>query len=190
MYLLEYCSYALAVIAIAIAVASVMDWQLVTRQHEKALFWFGFALLAIVIPYVKEVTFKGMRVVIGEMNEASQKLDYAAIIAKTLASGISATRLELIDGYRLLLTRLPEDSRKERVIRLSKLYITEMGIKVSQVKQWLNQLGIAIEVNEDLDDDYLDKLKNFQHDNDLVSDGIFGYQTYGKVKKLLSSKKY
>jgi hypothetical protein len=183
--ILEYISYGLAAIAVAVGLSSVFNLQCISKEHDKALLWFGFALLAILIPYVKEVTFKDLKVVIEKIDQASRRLDGAAITAEELSNRLNATRDELINGYQQLLRSLPEDERKERVIRLSKLYMSEMGIKVSTIKRWLIEIGKPIKhMNEELDDDYLYALRELQKANGLGDDGIFGYRTLNLLIKL------
>ena len=182
---LEYISYGLAATAVIIGLASVFQADIISQSHDKALLWFAFALLAILIPYIREITFKDLTVVIDKISSASQSLDDASLTLKELNYRLNTTRDELIDGYQELLHRLPENERKERVIKLSRLYIQEMGIDVSTVKKWLIEVGqpIAI-INESMDDEYFNALKNIQQENGLGDDGIFGYRTLNLLNKL------
>ena len=111
---LEWISYTLALIAVFIGLSAVFNVQYVSKEHDKALLWFGYALLAILFPYVKEITFKDLKVVISDIRKASDKIEGAAITAKDLANNLSETKNELINGYQELLRLLPEEKRKER----------------------------------------------------------------------------
>ncbi len=182
---LEYISYGLAATAVAIGLASVFKTDFISNAHDKALLWFGFALLAILIPYIREITFKDLKVVIDKLSAASQTLDGAAITVKELNNRLNATRDELIDGYQQLLGSLPEAERKQRVIKLSHLYLQEMGIDVVTVKQWLVEVGQPIShLDERLDDEYLSALTAIQQANGLGNDGIFGYRTLNLLNQL------
>ncbi|MBV6449091.1 peptidoglycan-binding protein [Nitrosomonas sp.] len=182
---LEYISYGLAGTAVIIGIISVFKTTFISETHDKALLWFGFALLAILIPYIREITFKDLKVVIDQISSASHTLDNAAITVKELNNRLTATRDELIDGYQELLHRLPEDQRKQRVIKLSRLYMQEMGMDVMTVKKWLIEVGQPItRLDEAMDDEYLNALRSVQRTNGLGDDGIFGYRTLNLLNQL------
>jgi putative peptidoglycan binding protein len=182
---LEKISYGLAGVAVIIGLASVFKADFICKAHDKALLWFAFALLAILIPYIREITFKDLKVVIDKINTASQNLDGAAITVKELNNRLNATRDELIDGYQELLRSLPEEERKKRVIRLSRLYLQEMGMDVTTVKKWLIEVGYPItNLDETMDDEYLTALRSTQQANCLGDDGIFGYRTLNLLNQL------
>ena len=182
---LEYISYGLAALAVIIGLASVFKTEFISKSHDKALLWFAFALLAILIPYIREITFKDLKVVIDKINSASQNMDGAAISVKELNNRLNATRDELIDGYQELLRSLPENERKSRVVRLSRLYLQEMGMDVTTVKKWMIEVGHPIaNLDETMDDAYLTVLRNIQQANGLGDDGIFGYRTLNLFNQL------
>ena len=182
---LEWISYTLALIAVFIGLSAVFNVQYVSKEHDKALLWFGYALLAILFPYVKEITFKDLKVVISDIRKASDKIEGAAITAKDLANNLSETKNELINGYQELLRLLPEEKRKERVRSLSALYLKELGISVLSVKKWLIEIGKPIKnLNDEMDDNYLSVLREFQKENNLGDDGIFGYRTLNVMLRL------
>jgi len=80
---------------------------------------------------------------------------------------------------------LPEDDRRQRVIKLSSLYIQEMGMDVTTVKKWLIEVGQPItNLDETMDDEYLNALRNVQQANGLGDDGIFGYRTLNLLSQL------
>ncbi len=182
---LEWISYTLALIAVFIGLSAVFNVQYVSKEHDKALLWFGYALLAILFPYVKEITFKDLKVVISDIRKASDKIEGAAITAKDLANNLSETKNELINGYQELLRLLPEEKRKERVRSLSALYLKELGITVLSVKKWLIEIGKPVKnLNDEMDDNYLSVLREFQKENNLGDDGIFGYRTLNVMLRL------
>ena len=176
--ILEWISYSLAIIAVFIGLSAVFNVQYVSKEHDKALFWFGYALVAILFPYIKVITFKDLNIVIDDIKEASRQIEGASITAKDLANNLSETKNELISGYQELLRLLPEEKRNERVRRLSALYLKELGVTVLSVKKWLVALGKPIKhLNDEMDDDYISVLREFQKENNLGDDGIFGYRT-------------
>lgn len=97
--ILEYMAYGIAFIAILVGLASVFESTLIAKNHDKAIYWFIFAILAILIPYVREITFKDMKVVIDKIDVATKTLDNASISVKELNNRINQTRDELIDEY-------------------------------------------------------------------------------------------
>jgi len=204
--LMEYLSYILAVLAAFIGVASifdqvsingkVIDLVNISGDHEKSLLWFAFALIAILVPYIRtlvpyiqEITYGDLNIVINKLNDASQLLEGAAISVKELDNRLNDTRNELINGYQELLRLLPEKESKKRVIRLSMLYLQEMGITIKTVKEWLVELGhIMPNMEEVMDDDYLHALRKLQQSHNLGDDGIFGYRTYNLILNLREGK--
>ena len=188
--ILEYISYILAAIAVLIGLISVFKTNFISNSHDKALLWFAFGLVAILFPYIREITFKDLKVVIDKINTASQKLDGATISVEELKSRLNATRDELIDGYQELLHRLPEEKRNERVIKLSGLYLKEMGTNVSTIKNWLVNFGYSIKnIDETMDSEYFNALRDFQQKHGLGDDGILGYRTFNLINELRESKK-
>lgn len=178
-------AYGVAFIAILVGLASVFESTLIAKNHDKAIYWFIFAMLAILIPYVREITFKDLKVVIDKIDVATKTLDDASISVKELNNRINQTRDELIDGYQLLLKMLPEEERKNRVIKLSKLYLREMGVEISTVKKWLVEMGQSLRsLDNTMDDEYLTAVKNIQQANGLGDDGIFGYRTLNLIYQL------
>ncbi len=187
---LEYISYGLALIAVIIGLVSVFKTDFISNAHDKALLWFAFSLLAILMPYIREITFKDLKLVINKIDAASERLDGAAISVKELNNRLNATRDELIAGYQELLHSLPEEERKVKVLRLSQLYLKEMGIDVKTIKKWLIEVGQTItKVNENMDDEYLAALKHIQQINGLGDDGIFGYRTLNLLNELRKNAK-
>ncbi len=187
--ILEWLSYCLACIAVLIGLSAVFNFPYISREHDKALLWFGFALLAILFPYVKEITFKDLKVVIADIKEVSKKIEGAAITAKDLAYNLSDTKNELISGYQELLRMLPEEKRNERIRRLSGMYLKELGISVLTVKKWLIDAGKPVQnLNDEIDDNYISVLREFQKENNLGDDGIFGYRTLNIILRLRGAK--
>jgi hypothetical protein len=193
----DYISYGLAFLAACIGFLSVFNTHIICQAHDKALLWFAFSLLAILVPYLKillpriqEITFKDLKIAINQINDASERLEGAAISVKELNNRLNATRDELINGYQELLRLLPEEERKKRVISLSKLYLNEMGVDIKTVKKWLVEIGQPVSTdNEAMNDEYLDSLKKLQKAYGLGDDGIFGYRTLRLINELRSKSK-
>lgn len=175
---LEVFTYLLATIAVLVGIASVLEVEKFETAHESALYWFAFALIAVLVPYIHEITFKDLKIVVDKISSASETLKGAAISVENLNIRLNDTRAELINGYQEMLNSLPKDERKKRVLKLSNLYLREMGTSVNTIKKWLLKAEYKIsKIDNNMDDEYLDALKRFQRNNNLVDDGIFGYQT-------------
>jgi hypothetical protein len=178
-----------------IGVVFLYNAPLVAAHHEKTLLWFALALLAFLIPYLNEVTFKDFKLTfqkyqeaLQQVTKATEKLEGIALTARELHYQVNATRRELIRGYREYLDTLPEEERNEKVIILSELYREEMGVEsIRRVKEWLNELGVSVRVNDNLDGDYINALKKFQAIHGLDADGIFGYFTYRMIQQVRST---
>jgi hypothetical protein len=187
---LEYISYGLAATAVIIGLLAVFrphfpNFIADADKHDNALMWFAFALLSIMIPYIKEITFRDLKIVVDKIGNASETLDGAAISVKELNNRINATRDELIDGYQELLRMLPEIERDRRVLKMSRLYLQEMGIEVETVKKWLIEVHQPISnMDSSLDEEYLKALRAIQEAHGLGNDGIFGYRTLNLINQL------
>ncbi len=181
---LEYASYAMALFSVIIGSVAVFKPDM-PDHFDKALLWFVFALAAIMIPYIKEISFDKLKIIIGQIEQVSKTLEGAALTSKELVNRLNKTRDELIDGYQELLRLLPEEERNRRVLTLSRLYLDEMGIRASTVKAWLVELGLyGGSVDDELDDAYLEALRTLQTRHGLGDDGIFGYRTLDLIIRL------
>lgn len=190
-WIIEYISYSLAAISVVIGMATIVGGvDCKADLHTKALLWFGFGLLAVLVPYVKEITFKDLKLVIDQIDRASQRLEGVSITAEELNNRLGATKDELVNGYQELLRLLPEDKRKQRVVNLSKLYMQEMQLEVLTVKKWLVEIGRPVKkIDNEIDDDYLSTLSELQKANGLGDDGIFGYRTLNLIMNLRRAHK-
>ena len=80
---------------------------------------------------------------------------------------------------------MPKDKRNQRVVKLSKLYLQIMGMNVTIVKKWLIEIGQPmVNLDETMDDDYLNALRITQQANGIGDDGIFGYRTLSLLNQL------
>ena len=69
------------------------------------------------------------------------------------------------------------------------MYLSEIGIQVSTVKKWLIELGKPIsKIDEEINDEYINILREIQIENGLGNDGIFGYRTLNKLNELRQKK--
>lgn len=187
---LRYGSSALAVFALAVGILSLFKGlNIFVDHHEKAVLWFGLAVVAILVPYIKEITFKDLRVVIDDLKEAKKSLDATTLTSRLLHARLTATRNELIHGYQIYLDSLPPDQKNLKVIEMSKLYIHEMGLDIKKVKEWLAKLDYEVGApDNEITQLYIETIRKFQQEYGLGDDGIFGYRTYDKLCQVLKEK--
>lgn len=187
---LRYGSSALAIFAFIVGVLTLIKGvDIFVEKHEKAVIWFGLAVVAVLIPYIKEITIKDLKVVIQDLKEAKQSLDATNLTSRQLQSRLTATRSELINGYQIYLQKLPPEKKDQKIIEMSRLYIEEMGLDIEKVKNWFKELGYQVgELDDEITQVYIDSIKNFQIKYKLGDDGIFGYRTYDKICQVIKKK--
>lgn len=186
--ILRYGSTFLAILAFLIGLLTLIKGlNIFTDHHERAVIWFGLAVVAILIPYIKEITIKDLKVVIQDLKEAKQSLDGARISATQLQDKLTETRNELIYGYQQFLEKIcSADECKERIKRMSQLYLNEMGMEVKTIKGWLKNLNYPVkDDSNEITDEYIEAIKKFQDKHQLGQDGIFGYRTLNKMYPII-----
>jgi len=152
---------------------------------ENAIYWFLLSLLAIIFPYISEITFKDFHVLFKEISENTQKLVTAKNQLELARFRFDKTREELILGYFKYLKSLPEEKQIERKIHLTKLYLEGMFLSERQLMEMLNNVSdVECEVAEHITVGTLKAIEQFQTNLGLIPDGVFGYQTYAKLLEL------
>ncbi|MBT3385523.1 MAG: peptidoglycan-binding protein [Prolixibacteraceae bacterium] len=187
---LRYGSSALAIFAFIVGILTLIEGvDIFVANHEKTVVWFGLAVVAILIPYIKEITIKDLKVVIKDLKEAKKSLDATNLTSRQLQLRLTATRSELINGYQIYLQNLKPEQKNKKVIEMSRLYIEEMGLDIKKIKDWLKQLGYeAGKMDNEITQIYINSIREFQIKNKLGDDGIFGYRTYDKICQLIKTK--
>lgn len=182
MRILKWGSIILAIFAIAVGVISLFFDTILGDEPDKAVIWFGLAIAAILIPFIREITIKDMKLVLRDLKEAKVSLDATTLTSQQLKSKLTPTRNELISVYQTYLSSLPEEEKEEKVKEMSFLYIEEMCLDVKKVKNWLKELNYFDgKLDRNLSTEYIKSVRNFQMKNGLGNDGIFGYRTYDKI---------
>lgn len=180
--LLKWGSIALSVFAVGVGIISLFFDEILGKNPDKAIYWFGLAVVAVLIPFIREITFKDIHVVLRDLKEAKISLDASSLTAKQLQSKLTPTRNELINIYQFYLSTLSKEEREEKVKEMSFLYIEEMCLDIKKIKNWLKELNYFDgNLDKDLSSEYIESVRNFQMKNGLGDDGIFGYRTYDKI---------
>jgi len=187
---LRYGASALAIFAFIVGILTLIKGvDIFVIDHQKAVIWFGLAVVAVLIPYIKEITIKDLKVVIQDLKEAKKSLDATTLTSRQLQARLTATRSELIHGYQIYLQKLPPEKREQKVGEMSRLYIDEMGLDVEKVKKWFIKLGYDVgKLDNEITPDYINSIKEFQTKYELGDDGIFGYRTYDKICQIIKLK--
>ena len=152
------------------------------EPSENTVYWFLLTLVALIFPYIREITFKDFSLLFREMKKSKQMLKTAKNELEETRLRFDKTREELVIGYFEYLKSLPEDIRIEKKIYLNKLYLEGMSLSEHDLMKALNSIsGIDCKVTDKLTADTLKTIEQFQTEFCLIPDGIFGYQTYGKL---------
>lgn len=187
---LKWGSIGLAFFAVAVGIISLFWDELLGANPDEAVIWFGLAVVAVLIPFIREITIKDIHLVLKDLEEAKEMLEATTITSRLLQDRITKTRQELIVGYNEYLKNLSPKEKEEKVFRMSQLYIDEMGLDVLKVKKWLTELDFEIDkMDNKINTNYIEILKSFQEESGLEKDGIFGYLSYEKMQKALEEKR-
>lgn len=177
--MLRWGSIGLAIFAIIVGIISLFWDNILGEEPDKAVIWFGLAVIAILVPFIREITIKDIHLVLKDLEEANKKLEATTLTSKLLHERLTATRAELIKGYQKYIDKLEEPEKTEKIIEMSKLYINEMGLDINKIKSWFNELGYETNPRKNISQQYINIIKDFQSkQTGLYPDGIFGYQTY------------
>lgn len=188
--ILKWGSISLSAFAVIIGIISLFFDNILGEEPDKAVIWFGLAVIAILIPFVREITIKDIHVVLKDLKHAKESLDATNLTSRQLHARLTATRHELINGYQIYLNSLSPKEKEEKTIQMSELYIEEMGLKVSKIKTWLDELGFQTgPIDDNITPEYINGVIAFQKKYNLGSDGIFGYRTYDKICQVKKAEK-
>jgi hypothetical protein len=155
------------------------------EPSDNTVYWFLLTLVALIFPYIREITFKDFTLLFREMKESKQMLITARNELEEARLRFDKTREELILGYFEYLKGLPENKRIEKKIYLSRLYLEAMSLSEHDLMAALNSIpGIDCKVTDKLTAETLKKIEQFQADFGLIPDGVFGYQTYAKLLEI------
>jgi hypothetical protein len=153
---------------------------------ENQIYWFVLSFATFIIPYISEITFKGFNVkLLKEMKNTQVKINSLTDdVNHLISSQINKSRIELIKGYHIYLENLSEEERYEKVKLLSKYYVEETGMSISDIKKWLKELGYTLsDSSNKYTAEFYHSLKSFQAKNGLYADGICGYLTHKTIQR-------
>jgi hypothetical protein len=186
----ECLCYGLAGMAVLVGIISMFVPLLFADKKipVESLYWFFFALVAILFPYVKSISFNKLKIVVNDMKTFKKNINEAKSLLQEIREKADRPRLELIRGYQCYLETLSDEERMTKVKRLSGLYLKDMDLNIRDVKKLLKEHGcFQGEINDRSCQEYYEGLRAFQTKNGLIVDGIFGYQTYRKLLELDSN---
>lgn len=175
-------SVAVGLITFAIGILAALSPARVPLDPNKALPWFIMSFLAMLVPYVKEVAFQDLKLVLWEYQHTTEKLLQGKITVQALTANVNLSRVELVHSFFELRKYIGEEEWQRRVRRLSGLYLQELQVDVPTVKRMLAKAGVLTK-NEtpEMDADYFASLAVFQQQAGLEPDGICGYLTYNAL---------
>ncbi len=187
----------LSLILAAFACVVGLGTMLVPFFSEKkipveSLYWFLFALVAVLFPYVKEITFMDLKIALQGITDATKGLEEAKMSLEHAKEMIDPTRVELIRGYQSYLRGLSEKERLEKVQLMTSLYSRCLRLTIENIKTMLNREGYYKgKLDNEFTPEYYQAVCEFQRDTGLNPDGIFGYQSYRNLMdKTISSSGY
>lgn len=186
--LLRWGSIGLAIFAVIVGIISLFWDNILGEEPDKAVIWFGLAVVAILVPFIREITIKDIHLVLKDLEEAKNKLEATALTSQLLQDRLTATRAELIKGYQKYIDDLDEPEKTRKIVEMSRLYINEMGLDIDKIKAWFAKLGYQTKSDQNISQQYISIIKAFQVKHNLDPDGIFGYQTYHKLLSEIESK--
>lgn len=141
----------------------------------ESLYWFLFALVAVLFPYVKEITFKDLKIAMQGITDATKSLEDAKMSLERAKEMIDPTRIELIRGYQSYLKGLPEKERLEKVHLMTSLYSNCLRLSIENIKTKLKKQGYYKgALDNECTPEYYEAVCQFQKDTGLEPDGIFG----------------
>ena len=170
---------------------------------EQAIYWFLMVIGAFILPYIKEITFRDLRVKLDsglkaqkeQMEKTQQDLEklienefaQANERVKTVDSAFGEIRDELITGYQVYLQKcLQPEERRTKVAMLNRMYLKEMGIEVTLLKEMLAKTPyFSGEINDAFTSELVKALEDFQESAGMVPDGVFGHNTFKNLQKAI-----
>lgn len=179
-------SIALATLFLLFGFTSILqpqeaDFKILQIPNEDSILWFGLAIVVFLIPYLREVSFNGNSFkLMDEIRDTKKSIDE---IKQQISNQKTRSREELINAYSRYLKLLTVEERRSEVMKLNLIYFEEMNVSISRIKKLLRKLDYKINEESDaISIELIKGLEDFQKDNNLPADGIFGYWTYDKIR--------
>ena len=162
----------------------------------QSLYWLLLVIGALILPYIKEITFGDLQITLREGLEKQQKEleETREGLEKKIDESVSSAldrvrkvdqefgkiRDELIKGYQIYLMEYlkSESERSQKVHMLNRMYWTELQLSITYLKTMLTKAGFY---QGAIDDTYSKELvqaiKAFQEAKEMVPDGVFGHNS-------------
>jgi len=152
---------------------------------ENAIYWFLITMVAMLLPYISEVTYKDLHILFNKLNKSTQQLVILNDKLELARFRFDNTREELIHGYFEYLKALPKNERIDKKLYLTRLYIQGMSISEMELTKMLAEVpGVKCKISEELTKDTLSAIEQVQIKFNLIPDGVFGFQTYAQILEL------
>lgn len=171
----------------------------------QSLYWFLLVLGALILPYIKEITFRDISLTLKDGLESQrEELEQTRKdLEARIESGINRAmdrvnqvdeefadiRRELVRGYQIYLTEVlqTDEERYDKVVMLNTMYAKEMDLSVSELKELLRVGGFFQGKSDDTYSmELMQGIKKFQQSQGLVPDGIFGHNSLLKLKAAIN----
>lgn len=196
-----------ALFALAICMHSLF-YSIETATKTQAIYWFCIALVAAIVPYLKDLTPYIRRVKVGEveveLNELKQKVQAVrnelddvmgrlATVSQKEAALTKEEREFRDKVFNNFAESLDKDTPERKLLKqeyFTQIRLREVSMKVSELKETLKKLdyyhGL---IDESFSLELAQAVEKFQAENGIKSDGIAGTITLSKIGELLDSKR-
>ena len=147
---------------------------------EQAIFWFYSALIASLIPHIKQFKYKDLEV---QFRENFQKLE------KDVGKKIERVEHTVAEKFAEYLDTLPDEQQLSRQDEITRRHLYRARMTLPELKSLLIKAGYF---NGNVDDEFtsilVSSIKDFQTKNNLTIDGIAGNLTILKLREVLTNK--
>ena len=170
-------------------VAIIPKMDFLEIKSEDAIQWFIFSVVVLLVPFIQEVSFKGLTVKMNEFKQMKTSLENLSESTRKMMDNLNNSRSELISGYKKYLDSLPEEERFEKVKIQTDNYLKELKISVGEIENNLTKLNFYKEgITNQLTKELVKSLQAYQESRGQIPDGILGYFTWNSI--LDDLKKY
>jgi murein L,D-transpeptidase YcbB/YkuD len=174
----------------------------------QAIYWFCIALVAAVVPYLKDLTPYIRRVKVGEveveLNELRKEVqavrneldDVMARLGKVSQKEASLTKEErefrqkIFSNFAEILAKNTPEGKLLKQEHYTQVHLRGASMKVSELKETLKKLDYYHgPIDESFSLELAQAVEKFQADNGEIADGIAGTITLSKIRELLPSQR-
>ena len=207
---ISFISTVFALFALAICIYSLF-YSFESATRTQGIYWFCIALVAAIVPHLKDLAPYVKRVKVGdvevELNELKKevqavkkdikKLDNVMMqlskVSETEASlspEFREVRQEVFANYAKSLTRNTPEEKLHKQEFFTQMHLRNASMDIAQLKEALNQLGYYhSSIDKSFSPELAQAIEKFQSEHvEDQPDGIAGPITLSKIDKLLRSQ--